>query len=50
MREKIKNISKVRWSNNEQRNIFLLFLTPKKEKKTLEEKIQKKNHRRGVIF
>jgi hypothetical protein len=41
MREKIKNISKVRWSNGERETIFLLFLTPKKEKKTLEEKVQK---------
>ena len=41
MKEKIKKMVKVRWSNNEQRNIFLLFLTPEKEKKTLEEKVQK---------
>ena len=41
MREKIKKMGKVRWSNNERETIFLLFLTPEKEKKTLEEKVQK---------
>jgi hypothetical protein len=41
MKEKIKKMVKVRWSNNEQRNIFLLFLTPKKEKKNIGRKSSK---------
>jgi hypothetical protein len=41
MREKIKKMVKVRWSNNEQRNIFLLFLTPEKEKKNIGRKSSK---------
>ena len=42
MREKIKKMGKVRWSNNKRETIFLLFLTPKKGKKNIGRKSSKK--------